>query len=67
MDRDEQQVRKDIRTYGLTNEFLEQLINVYQQKLNLLKSLQAEINKMNNKIRGNQSPSVKTEVHYLNI
>jgi hypothetical protein len=67
MDQDEQAVRNDIKTYGLTNEFLEQLINVYQQKLNVLKNLQTEINKMNNKVRGKQTPSEKAEVHYLNI
>ena len=67
MDKDEQEVRNDIKTYGLTNEFLEQLINVYQQKLNVLKNLQTEVNKMNNKVREKQTPSEKTEVHYLNI
>jgi hypothetical protein len=67
MDQDEQAVRNDIKTYGLTGEFLEQLINVYQQKLNLLKNLQTEVNKMNNKVREKQAPSGKPEVHYLNI
>jgi hypothetical protein len=67
MDRDEQTVRNDIKTYGLSNEILEQLINVYQQKLNVLKNLQTEVNKMNNKVRGKQAPSEKAEVHYLNI
>ena len=67
MDQDEQAVRNDIKTYGLTNEFLEQLINVYQQKLNVLKSLQAEINKMNNKVREKQTPTEKPDIHYLNI
>jgi len=67
MDQDEQEVRNDIKRYGLTNEFLEQLINVYQQKLNVLKNLQTEINKMNNKVRENQSPLATPPVHYLNI
>lgn len=67
MDVDEREVRNAIKTYGLTNEFLEQLINVYQQKLNLLKNLQAEINKMNNKVREKEAPSANAEVHYLNI
>ena len=67
MDQDEQAVRNDIKTYGLTNEILEQLANVYQQKLNILKNLQAEVNKMNNKVREKQAPSEKAEVHYLNI
>lgn len=67
MDQDEQAVRNHIKAYGLTNEFLEQLINVYQQKLNVLKNLQTEINKMNNKVREKQAPSGNPEVHYLNI
>jgi len=67
MDRDERQVRNDIKVYGLTSELLEQLINVYQQKLTLLKNLQTEVNKMNNKVRERRSPTEKTEVHYLNI
>ena len=67
MDQDEQAVRNTIKAYGLTSEFLEQLINVYQQKLNLLKSLQTEVNKMNNKVREKQAPSGKPEVHYLDI
>lgn len=67
MDQDEQQVRNDIKTYGLTSEFLEQLINVYQQKLNMLKNLETEINKMNNKVREKAAPSTKTEVYYLDI
>jgi hypothetical protein len=67
MDQDERQVKNDINTYGLTNEYLEQLINVYQQKLNVLKNLQTEINKMNNKVRQKEAPSEKGEVYYLNI
>ncbi len=38
MDQDEQAVRNDLKTSGLTNVILEQLINVYQQKLSLLKN-----------------------------
>ncbi|HEY4064422.1 MAG TPA: hypothetical protein VGM30_21095 [Puia sp.] len=67
MDQDEQDVRNNIKMSGLTNEFLDQLINVYQQKINLLKNLQTEINKMNNKVMGNRSASEKTKVHYLDI
>jgi hypothetical protein len=67
MDQDEQEVRNEIKMVGLTNEFLEQLINVYQQKLNVLKNLQTEVNKMNNKVREKQAPSDSAEVHYLNI
>lgn len=48
MDKDEAAVRHDIQLYGANDALLEQLINVYQQKLNLLKNLRTEINKMNN-------------------
>jgi len=67
MELDEREVRNAIKAYGLTNQFLDQLINVYQQKLNLLKNLQTEINKMNNKVRERQTPADGREVHYLNI
>jgi hypothetical protein len=67
MDKDEEEVRNDIKTYGLTNEYLDQLIRVYQEKLNLLKNLQTEINKMNNKVREKEAPTGRIEVHYLNI
>jgi RNA polymerase sigma factor (sigma-70 family) len=39
----------------------------HKQKLDVLKNLQTEINKMNNKVREKQAPAEKPEVHYLNI
>ena len=66
MDRDEALLRKDIRIYGFNDQLLEQLINIYQQKLNLLKSLQNEINKMNNKVKEKGSPG-ELRIYYLNI
>jgi len=48
MDKDEAAIRRDMQLYGTNDALLEQLINVYQQKLNLLKNLRTEINKMNN-------------------
>lgn len=43
-------IKKDIRLHGLNDELLQQLINTNQQKLNVLKELQAEIIKLNNKV-----------------
>lgn len=47
---DEQQIKYDIKKNGITSDAIQRLINVYQQKINLLKRLQAEINKMNNHV-----------------
>ncbi|MFX6911481.1 hypothetical protein ABTH68_19650, partial [Acinetobacter baumannii] len=42
MEKDEAEIKKDISSKGMTNELLDQLINIYQQKLNILKQLQLE-------------------------
>ena len=66
MDIDEVFIRKTIRKQGISNDLLEQLINVYQQKLDVLKSLQAEINKMNERVK--QQPGVDSlSRYYLSI
>ena len=67
MERDEQGVKKDISKSGLTDELLEQLINIYQQKLNMLKQLQNEIHKTNNRFKQNRMPSDTSKTYFLNI
>jgi hypothetical protein len=67
MNKDERVIQNDIRQYGPTDELLEQLINIYQQKINLLKSLQAEINKMNNRVKEKQLPSEDLRAYYLDM
>ncbi len=67
MEKDEQGIKKDIRKSGLTDELLDQLINVYQQKLNVLKQLQNEIHKTNNRFKQNRIPSDTTTTYFLNI
>lgn len=66
MDADELAIRNRIRRQGMSNNLLEQLINVYQQKLDVLKSLQAEINKMNERVKENE-PTDSLNKYYLNI
>lgn len=66
MDMDEATIRKTIRRQGMSNTLLEQLINVYQEKLNVLKALQAEINKMNERVKENE-PADSLNKYYLNI
>ena len=66
MDTDELAIRNRIRRQGMSNNLLEQLINVYQQKLDVLKSLQAEINKMNERVKENPATDSLSK-YYLNI
>ena len=67
IDEDEFMLKTQIKKNGLHDELLEQLINVYQQKINLLKDLQQEISSMNNKIKENRQPADSTRVYYINI
>jgi hypothetical protein len=67
MERDEQSIKRDIRKNGLTDELLDQLIYVYQQKLNVLKQLQYEIHKTNNRFKQNRGPVNLIKPYFLNI
>jgi hypothetical protein len=59
MEKDEKKIKDDIRLYGLNGKALEQFIQLYQQKLLMLKQLQEEINKMNN--RAQQYPEMQSK------
>lgn len=64
--KDEQNIMQDIQTIGLNDNLVDHLITLYQQKLQLLKQLQAEISKMNNKAR--KAPlSEKREPSFMNL
>ncbi len=67
IDNDEVTIKYNIKTNGLNDVLLEQLINVYQQKINLLKNLQQEMNKINNKVKENRSPADSIKSHFINI
>lgn len=67
MDKDEKLIKKDIVQLGLTPELMEQLINVYQQKLNVLKLLQAEIQKTNNRFKQNRSAADTLKTNFIEI
>jgi hypothetical protein len=67
MDVDELSIRRNIRQNGISNVLIEQLINVYQQKLDVLKSLQSEINKMNTRVQQNHPSEDSLQKFYLNI
>lgn len=67
MDEDEAAIKKDIKSNGLNDVLLQQLINLYQQKLTVLKNLQTEINKMNNQVKQKQLPTDSVQNHFINI
>jgi hypothetical protein len=67
MEKDEAQIKKDITTKGMTNELLDQLINIYQQKLNMLKQLQLEMNKTNNRYKQNRASVDTVRTYFLSI
>lgn len=67
IDTDEAAIKHHIKTNGLDDILLEQLINVYQEKITVLKNLQQEINKINNKVKDNQQPTDTLRSHFINI
>lgn len=66
MDATEAGIRNQIRKRGLTDDLLGNLIDVYQQKLDMLKELKNEIRKMNERTKQSNEPA-STSPYYLNI
>jgi hypothetical protein len=67
LDNDEQATRRTLKKDPLNADVLGGLITIYQQKLGLLKSLQTEINKLNNKYKQNKEPIDSARSYFLNI
>ncbi len=67
IEKDEKVIKSDIAKRGMNDELLDQLINLYQQKLNTLKQLQIEMNKTNNRFKQNRGPVDTTKTYFLNI
>lgn len=63
LEKEEKQLKTDIVNFGMEEQLLQQLIFINQQKLNLLKSLQVEMNKVNNNI----PPQQKNKQQYLKM
>lgn len=64
---DEKQLKKEISKKGLTANQLDQLIDLYQYKLTVLKQLQLEMNKTNNRFKQNRGPIDSTRAYFINI
>lgn len=67
MEKDERGIKSDIARRGMTDELLSQLINVYQQKLNVLKQLQTEMNKTNTRWKQNRVPVDSAHTYFLKL
>ena len=64
---DEATIKKDIKLHGLNDDLLQQLININQQKLTVLKDLQTEINKLNNKVKSPETRADSSQAFYLTM
>lgn len=67
MEKDEKAIKSDIAKRGMNDELLDQLINLYQQKLNTLKQLQTEMNKTNNRYKQNHAVVDPAKTYFLNL
>lgn len=64
---DENDTKSTIKKQGLTDELLEQMIAIYQQKINLLKTLQNQITLINKKVKENHITTDSLKKSYINI
>ena len=67
MEKEEKSIKATIAKQGINNDLLDQLINLYQQKLTILKQLQLEMNKTNNRYKQNRGPIDTARTYFLNI
>lgn len=67
MEKEEKNIKLTISRRGISNDLLDQLINLYQQKLTILKQLQLEMNKTNNRFKQNRGPVDTTRTYFLSI
>ena len=67
MEKEEKNIKSTISRRGINNDLLDQLINLYQQKLTILKQLQLEMNKTNNRFKQNRGPVDTTRTYFLSI
>ncbi len=67
LEKDEKTLKSDIIKHGLSDVLLDQLINLYHQKLSVLKQLQIEMNKTNNRYKQNRVPIDTFQTYFLNL
>lgn len=67
LEKDEKAVKAEIIKRGLTDDLLNQLVNLYQIKLTTLKQLQTEMNKINNRVKQIRRPVDSVKTYFINI
>ncbi|HCL06801.1 MAG TPA: hypothetical protein DHW64_12960 [Chitinophagaceae bacterium] len=67
LEKDEKAVKAEIVKRGLTDDLLDQLINLYKIKLTTLKQLQTEMNKINNRAKQIRRPVDSVKTYFINI
>ena len=67
MEKDEKNIKTDIKKNGINDAMVDQLIKIYQQKLTVLKQLQLEMNKTNNRFKQNSSTIDSTQSYFLKL
>lgn len=67
IEKDEKGIKSDISHNGMNGELLDQLINIYQQKLSVLKQLQLEMNKTNNRFKQNREPVDSSKSYFIKL
>jgi hypothetical protein len=65
---DEKMLKEETKKNGINDDIINRMINIYQEKISLLKQLQFEINKMNNRIKNtNPEDQKKQSPTYINL
>lgn len=67
LESDESNIKQLIKTQGLSDALLERLIAVYQSKLDLLKSLQRQVARMNSRVQENMLSADSVSSFYIKI
>lgn len=67
LDKDEANVKKQFKASVQKEELLDELMLIYQRKINVLKQLQFEINKMNNKVKQTNTGIPSEKPSYINL
>ncbi|MBN8878270.1 MAG: hypothetical protein J0I32_12035 [Sphingobacteriales bacterium] len=65
--RDEEQVKRQLKLNPYDETLLEELITIYQRKIAVLKQLQFEINKMNNKVKQSNAGLLLQKPSYITL
>lgn len=67
LNNDEKLLKDETKKNGINDDIITRMINIYQEKITLLKQLQFEINKMNNRVKNSDTDAQKQTPTYINL